>query len=161
MDSFGGEFDFGDDFGDDFNTDFGGGFEGDDEFDLVYQQEELGDPFEYDDYYEPDFQPSFLEQQQVSVLGAQLDPRDKKDAFMIEFYNDLLRYDIEQSDIPPILEDTRDIEHFRYFNPLYLASAYYYKMVYGKLQKQSITAFVEKYNLNCPSLVRYVKIISE
>jgi len=118
------------------------------------------------DEYDEDFQqPSYKELQQVSVRGKPLNPRVRSDAILIEIYNTLRdTFGVEeQSEFNSILERTEDIpkEKLIYYNPEYLTAAIYYMRTYKVLKKLSMSKFAEQYNLKCPALLRYIKIISQ
>lgn len=118
-----------------------------------------------------EFMPSFDQMQHVSVLREHYDrndPRIEMRGFLERLYDDEEELNIK---IQNIFDAVEELKHFNFLNPQYLSYAYYYKDVYNnQINPQNLKDFFENkigiQNNNvinevmCPTLIRYLKIIS-
>lgn len=127
---------------------------------MEFEEEEL-----YGEGEESQFrQPTFEESQRISVMGRELDPRDKKDKVLLKMHQTFKNeFEMEDAEIQPLLERASDFDDLQYYNGVYLAGAMFYSKRHSVTTKKSIVDFVETYGAivpSCASLIRYVSIVS-
>ena len=116
---------------------------------------------EFNDYR----QPTFEEAQRVSIIGRELDPRNKRDSVLLEIRRILIEnYDMDpindMQSINSLLETIDEYEHLNYYNARYLASATVYMQRYRFTTKKTLKEFIERYDLQCAAMIRYIRIVT-
>lgn len=105
-----------------------------------------------------EFQMSFNQQMNTSVLQEQFERNDPR--IEMKTYLELLFSDDDDTRFRRIFRKVGELDNFKYLNPKYLSHAFFYLENYGNnLNKENLKQMSNKYDLECPSLIRYIKII--